>query len=103
MLLSGLAKHTKNLAVNPNCSLLLMADNGDMDDAMQSARLTLSGQVRQLSREDDAEARAAFLAEHPSASMYAGFADFAIYEFQITEAHLVAGFGRIQTLSPDQL
>ena len=103
MLLSGLAKHTKHLTANPNCSLLLIADHDETEDVMQGARLTLTGQVRQISRDDDAEARAAFLDRNPSASMYSRFGDFAFYEFEITEAHLVAGFGRIQTLSPDQL
>ncbi|TWU08226.1 hypothetical protein Pla52n_08080 [Stieleria varia] len=35
--------------------------------------------------------------------MYADFGDFAFYRLPVIEAHLVAGFGRIQTLTPDQL
>ena len=43
----------------------------------------------------DEASRAAFLARHPDARRYAGFADFALYRFDIDAAHLVAGFGVI--------
>ena len=32
--------------------------------------------------------------------MFAGFADFAFYQIELTAAHLVAGFGRIVDLKP---
>src|SRR6266571_4575595 len=35
--------------------------------------------------------------------MFAGFGDFAFYEIKLKGAHLVAGFGRIVDLKPDQL
>ena len=102
MLLSGLAQHTKNLNDNGTCSLLLVASSAE-EDVMQSARITLTGHVNRLAKEDDADSRAAFLAVNPSSALYADFGDFAFYEFTIAEAHLVAGFGRIESLSPDQL
>jgi hypothetical protein len=37
-------------------------------------------------------------AKHPSASMYVDFDDFAFYELEISQAYLVAGFGRIETI-----
>ncbi len=39
--------------------------------------------------------RARFLARHPSAAAYAGFADFSLVRIEPRRAHLVAGFGRI--------
>jgi putative heme iron utilization protein len=44
-----------------------------------------------------------YLTRHPDAEMYAGFADFALYEVTLKGAHLVAGFGRIVDLSPSDL
>lgn len=103
MLLSGLAKHTKNLIASPECSLLLVEPGVESGDPLQGARLTVIGTARQSDRSSDQSARATYLAAHPSAEVYAGFGDFHIYEVDIREAHLVAGFGRIETLIPDQL
>ena len=103
MLLSGLAKHTKHLLRNPACSLLLVEPGGESGDPLQGARLTITGTVSQLARDEDTAARRTFLPQHPGAAMYADFGDFAFFELAIQEAHLVAGFGRIQMLTPDQL
>ena len=101
MLLSGLAKHTKNLTNHSDCSLMLVESGGESGDPLAGARLTTSGVVRRL--ENDAVARESFLAKHPSASMYVDFGDFAFYELNITEAYLVAGFGRIETIPASAL
>ena len=103
MLLSGLAKHTKNLHQSQNCSLLLVQPGGESGNPLAGARLTVVGPTTRLERSEDAEARATFLQKHPEAAMYADFGDFSFYQVNIREAHLVAGFGRIETLSPDQL
>lgn len=96
MLLSGLAKHTKNIANHSQCSLMLVESGGESGDPLAGARLTASGVVKRL--EGDAQPREAFLAKHPSASMYVDFGDFAFYELEISQAYLVAGFGRIETI-----
>jgi putative heme iron utilization protein len=56
-----------------------------------------------LSRTDDPAARRRFLARHPSAEAYAGFADFGFWRMEMSGAHLVAGFGRIADLKKDEL
>jgi putative heme iron utilization protein len=106
MLLSGLARHTKNLLAHPAASLLLCprpAADDASHDPLTAARVTLVGMVRRLSRGEDSESRTAFLTAHPQAAMYADFGDFAFYELTIDEAHLVAGFGRIETIGGEQL
>ena len=35
--------------------------------------------------------------------MFAGFADFAFYRMALKAAHLVAGFGRIVDLKPEEV
>lgn len=103
MLLSGLAKHTQNLDQRDECSLLLVEHGGESGDPLAGARLTLVGKATRLQRGADQEAREIFLQRHQSASMYADFADFAFFEIEVREAHLVAGFGRIETIPADKL
>lgn len=103
MLLSGLAVHTKNLLRNNSASLLLVSPGGEQGDPLAGARVTLTGTVTRLARDDDGAVREAFLAKHPSASMYADFGDFAFFVLEIDQAHLVAGFGKIVTVSGDEL
>ena len=103
MLLSGLAWHTKNVDKRPSCSLLLVQPGGESGDPLAGSRMTLRGTVTRLDRADDGEARQIFLEKHDSAAMYADFGDFAFFEFEIDEAHLVAGFGRIETIPASKL
>lgn len=103
MLLSGLAQHTRNLNRSPNCSLLLVQPGGEQGDPLAGARLTITGTAHRIAQEDDQEARTRFLAAHPSAATYAAFADFSFYRLDIHQVHLVAGFGRIETLSATEL
>lgn len=98
-LISKLALHTKNLAADARCSLLIDATGTD-SDPMAGARITLIGEARPTA---SATARARFLARHPAAAGYADFPDFAFYAFDITSAHFIGGFGRIVDLTRAQL
>jgi putative heme iron utilization protein len=95
LLISGLALHTKNILADARVSLML--DERKDGDPLEGARVTLMGTA---SRTDDPAARRRYLARHPSAEMFAGFADFAFYQINLSGAHLVAGFGRIVDLPP---
>jgi putative heme iron utilization protein len=44
-----------------------------------------------------------FLARHPSAEGYAGFADFSVYALEVASGHYIGGFGRIVDLAPAAL
>jgi hypothetical protein len=94
LLISKLAIHTKNIVADPRASLML--DERKAGDPLEGARVMLMGRV---SETDDAKVRARYLARHPEAEMFAGFADFAIYRMDIERVHLVAGFGRIVDLA----
>jgi putative heme iron utilization protein len=91
LLVSRLAEHTKNLQRDPRVSLLYDGTAG-LEERLTGARVTLLGRI---SRTEDPICRARFLARHPSAAGYAGFADFAFFRVAVERAHLVAGFGRI--------
>ncbi|WP_454683627.1 HugZ family pyridoxamine 5'-phosphate oxidase [Ancylobacter moscoviensis] len=102
LLLSGLARHTRNLSRDARVSLLV--DERRHGDELQGARAGLRGRIARLS--DDAAiatARRRFLARHPDAAGFAGFSDFAFYRIEIDSAHLVAGFGRIVDIEGDAL
>jgi putative heme iron utilization protein len=98
MLLSQLAIHTKNLAADKRVSLML--DERKDGDPLQGARVMLMGSC---SENTDSSAPSSYLRRHPEAEQYASFADFAFYRMEITKAHLVAGFGRIVDLKPQDI
>jgi putative heme iron utilization protein len=101
LLLSRLAVHTQNIERDKRASLLLVEPGGESGDPLAGARLTLVGEVGE--RDVDPSIRRRFLARHEEAKGYADFADFGFRKFSIRSAHLVAGFGRIVNLGPDQL
>jgi putative heme iron utilization protein len=98
-LISGLALHTRNLQADPRASLLIDGTGG-LEDPMTGARVTLVGQARPR---PNATALRRFLARHPAAQTYAGFADFAMYGLTINQGHFIAGFGRIADLAAPAL
>ncbi|HXY90232.1 MAG TPA: DUF2470 domain-containing protein [Xanthobacteraceae bacterium] len=98
LLLSRLARHTANLAGDSRASLLL--ESGGGRDPLEGGRLSLSGT---LARTEDPAARRRFLARHPEAAAYAGFADFGFFRMEMSGAHLVAGFGRIADVKKEDL
>ncbi len=101
LLLSRLAVHTQNLAREARASLLLTGAIGENGDSLAAARLTLVGRIN--GPHDDPVLRQRFLARHAEAASYAGFTDFGFNLFDVEGGHLVAGFGRIAELTPDDI
>ncbi|GAB2179623.1 hypothetical protein [Dongia sp. agr-C8] len=99
LLLSDLSDHAKNLKRDPHASLLYDGTAG-LAEPLTGARVTLIGRVVAA---DTPENRALYLAAQPSARGYAGFGDFHLYRFEIQEALLVAGFGRIHRIPGNEL
>jgi len=100
MLLSRLAEHTKNLERDPRASLLFVREPSPGEEAMTAMRLTLLGRCE---KDTDPQSREFYLARHPDAARYADFSDFSLYRFEIEAGHLVAGFGRIVSLTRPEL
>lgn len=98
LLLSRLAMHTKNILADARVSLML--DERRDGDPLQGARVMLMGRAEPVA---DEESRRRYLIRQPEAEMFAGFGDFGFYRIALTGAHLVAGFGRIVDLQPDQI
>jgi heme iron utilization protein len=100
LLLSKLAVHTRNLDRDARASILLVAPGGEAGDPLAGPRLTVTGKI---TSDPDPACRRRFLARHEEASLYADFDDFSFYRLRLRSAHLVAGFGRIVDLAPEEL
>ena len=98
LLLSKLALHTKNILTDARVSLML--DERKEGDPLEGARVMLMGHCV---KDDAAGTPIAYLRRHPDAEMFANFADFSFYRMEIARAHLVAGFGRIVDLKPEDV
>ena len=86
LLISTLADHTKNLAADSRCSLLLVTDPGT-----DHPRLTLYGTAEVT---DEITHRSRYMARHPDSALYAGFADFSFFKLAVDRAYWIGGFGR---------
>ena len=91
ILISSIAEHTKNIAVNAKVSLLVFAEGADLQ---ANARLTLIGEAAQIDK-DDSELRARYLRYLPQSAGYFDMHDFAFYRISIHQARYIAGFGKM--------
>jgi putative heme iron utilization protein len=98
LLISRLAIHTKNILADARASLMI--DERKEGDPLQGARVMLMGTA---TVSDEPDVRRRYLDRQPEAEMFAGFADFAFYRLILKGAHLVAGFGRIVDLKPQDI
>ncbi len=102
LLLSSLAVHTRNLALNPGASLLFDASAASAQP-LTAARLSLLGTVTPSDAGQINADRARYLARYPEAAGFADFADFSFYRMRPDRGHLVAGFGQIQWLAAETM
>ncbi|NVN85961.1 MAG: HugZ family protein [Rhodopseudomonas sp.] len=100
LLISRLAVHTQNLLADPRVSLML--DERGEGDPLEGARIMLAGTAVEAMGDDIALLRRRYLNAHPSAEQFIDFKDFSLFLIVPSGAHLVAGFGRIVDLEPDQ-
>lgn len=101
VLISNLAVHTKNIRIDARASLLFVAPIGTDPDTNTRARVSVNGRLVPV--EDPATVRNRYLRRQPAASAYVDFTDFTFMALRPESAHIVAGFGRITDLSPDDL
>jgi putative heme iron utilization protein len=95
MLLSDLARHTRNFTADPRASMLY-AKHGV--EAVSQSRASVIGRIEAC---DDAALRARFMRRHASSRDHMAFADFRLYRMVAESVHFIAGFGRIETLPAD--
>lgn len=102
LLISRLALHTRNLEQDARASLLVDA-SGEDGDPLAGGRVSVVGRAERIEPGADAAERRRFLARHPAAEGYAGFADFSFWRLVVERAHYVGGFGRIVPLAREDV
>jgi putative heme iron utilization protein len=100
LLISRLALHTKNILADARVSLML--DERAQGDPLEGSRIMLAGRAEEAGEDEAAILRQRYLNAHPSAEVFVNFKDFSFFRVRPTAAHLVAGFGRIVDLKPEQ-
>jgi putative heme iron utilization protein len=96
ILISNIAEHTKNIALNPKVSLLVFAGG---EDLQANSRLTLIGEAVKIFKEVDADLRSRYLRYLPQAASYFDMHDFSFYRIHIHQARYIGGFGKMSWLS----
>jgi putative heme iron utilization protein len=100
LLISRLALHTKNILGDARVSLML--DERAEGDPLEGSRIMLAGRAEEAGTEQVALLRRRYLNAHPSAEVFVDFKDFSFFRIRPAALHLVAGFGRIIDLTPEQ-
>jgi hypothetical protein len=100
LLISRLALHTQNILRDSRVSLML--DERATGDPLEGSRIMLAGQAGEAGRDDVGLVRRRYLNAHPSAEAFVNFKDFSFFRIRPGGAHLVAGFGRIVDLKPEE-
>src|ERR1700704_2946294 len=100
LLISRLAVHTRNVLSDSRVSLML--DERAEGDPLEGSRMMLAGRAEEAGSDEMAILRRRYLNAHPSAELFVNFKDFSFFRIRPAGAHLVAGFGRIVDLTPEQ-
>lgn len=99
LLISRLAIHTRNLLADARVSLML--DERVEGDPLEGSRIMLSGHAEEITSKREI-ARQRYLNAHPTAQVFVDFKDFSFFRIRPGGTHLVAGFGRILDLKPEE-
>lgn len=103
ILTSQLSVHTRLLAQDPRCSLLLSAIG--KGDPLAHPRLTLlaTAERPEPGSEKAQQVRGRYLRQHPKAALYVDFPDFAFWRLNVVFGSLNGGFGRAYRMAREDL
>jgi heme iron utilization protein len=99
LLISRLALHTRNILGDARVSLML--DERSEGDPLEGSRIMLAGRAEEAVSDLEVMRRR-YLNVHASAQAFVDFRDFSFFRIRPSGMHLVAGFGRIVDLKPEQ-
>ena len=88
MLLSGLSEHTRHLRDEPRCAVMVAGPPAGLNP-QTAPRLTVTGLA---AHEPDPAMKARWVALHPYAAFYAGFADFQVFRLRPVAGQFIGGF-----------
>ncbi len=98
--ISHLAEHTHNIQANPKVSLTIF-DPKDASNPTAGPRITCLA-VATIAT-DEMQLREDYLNQFPDAQMILTLPGFHFYLLRLVKIHLVAGFGQVKWLVPEQL
>ena len=98
--ISHLAEHTRNIQENPKVSLTIF-DPSDANNPNAGPRITCLADA--IIAEDEQALRQAYLKQFPDSEMILTLPGFNFYLLKLVRIRLVAGFGQVKWLTPDQL
>jgi hypothetical protein len=103
-LVSELSAHSRALAQDPRCSLLI-GEPGPKGDPLTHPRLTVQALAQPVARDDPAFAviRDHYADQRPKSKLYIDFGDFYFVRFTIQTGFLNGGFGKAFVLTPADL
>ena len=99
LLLSGLSAHTRHLAADGRCALMVAGDATDANP-QTAPRLSVMGVA---SPEPDPALKARWVARHPYAGFYAGLGDFRLVRIRPTGGQFIGGFASAHRMSAEDL
>mgnify|MGYP001546663013 CR=1 FL=1 len=99
LFLSDLSEHTRHLRADARCSILVCGAATEANP-QTAPRVTITGLAEAIV---DPALKTRFLAVHPYASLYAGFADFCLWRIRPAAALYVGGFARAVRLRSAEL
>jgi len=97
--ISKLAWHSRNILARPEGSLMV-SEIPVAGDALTGPRATVMGHFEPVPA---AEIAQRYAHHHPAALAYLDFPDFSFWRLIPHKIHAVAGFGRIETMEPDEV
>ena len=93
---SRLALHTEHLLHDPRVGLFVSKQDQPGKNPMVLRRMNLQGEgaLLNVNAPNYAEVRAQYLARFSQSALMFGFADCALWELRLQDAHVVLGFGQ---------
>jgi putative heme iron utilization protein len=94
LFISGLARHHKALLADNRASLLVQSEEATR--SLSGLRASFQGRIERVERTPELEAL--WRSTHAEAASYLGLGDFEFWRMTPELIHIVAGFGRIETV-----
>ena len=97
ILISDLARHSKNIQKNAHVSLLIVEANAKAP-VHERKRVTVQGKAERVNDKAELETLKKIYLEHfPKAGIFFSLPDFRFYRVPVQELHWIGGFGKAET------
>lgn len=98
--ISHLAEHSHNIKANEKVSLTIF-DPSDADNPSSGPRISCLANA--IPAQNEASLREVYLTQFPDSSLILDLPGFQFYTLELVKIRLVAGFAKVQWLTPEQL